>query len=520
MTNDLDALAASEAQDVRARAQIVLDTLRVGPSESARINNVTRQTAARWTALYRQYGVTRLQGMPASGHPDELRQAVLTAPLWMPTSKWSSRSIAESVGVSQSYVARLWSAGSAPRELDFALQQLVDDQGPTLVGVLVSADVAILAFELCGPDSEEPLRPIRTPRATTSALRTVLAAEMIRDRVPASAGSAPTEDFWSKLRGVTDPASKIVALTSTATELPDWVTSSQTRASAESWSALVGPLSGWRSFSTHPALDALQRDLRSWANSPAQDFSWFWQRHPQPLWRPTRPGMRSARPQDSPRTPVEAIVTTLRDAIVEGRFIGGDRVTERYLAQRLDMTRPEVHAALRTLEVSGLVTIGSGKAVVVPIPTVADVIETYAARRALGALAIRALARSKARDRRVVEEALEVLEHHAQRSDVYRTGQADLDFQDAIAEASGMIRIESMLRSLTGQLRMFIAVMGLRYAYEIDSIVRDNRLLCEAIISGDQDTAIERWRIKIDDAVRYMVGHLPPEHTQPTHHGP
>ena len=81
-------------------------------------------------------------------------------------------------------------------------------------------------------------------------------------------------------------------------------------------------------------------------------------------------------------------------------------------------------------------------------------------------------------------------------------------FQNALAEASGLVRIAPMLEVLADHVRMFIAVMGLDYAYPIDAILREDRAIFEAIDSGDGEAAAERWRVKIDDAAAYMLGQL------------
>ena len=68
-------------------------------------------------------------------------------------------------------------------------------------------------------------------------------------------------------------------------------------------------------------------------------------------------------------------------------------MTESFLAGRLRTSRGQVRSALRQLERDGLLTATSGRAAVVPIMTAADVIELYAARRALGAIVVRAATR-------------------------------------------------------------------------------------------------------------------------------
>ena len=199
---------------------------------------------------------------------------------------------------------------------------------------------------------------------------------------------------------------------------------------------------------------------------------------------------------------------TIRQGVVAGRLTAGDRVTERHLAGRLHTSRGQVRAALRLLERDGLLTVTSGRAAVVPIPTVADVVETYAARRALGAIMVRAASRWTPAGRPLVTEALDALEQRAASGDLHQTAQADIDFQDALAEASGLARIGPMLQLLAEQLRMFIAVMGFDYAFPIDPILDRDRRIFAAIDAADEQAAVEEWCAKMDDAAAYMLEHL------------
>ena len=195
----------------------------------------------------------------------------------------------------------------------------------------------------------------------------------------------------------------------------------------------------------------------------------------------------------------------IRQGVATGRLAGGDRVTERSLAGRLRTTRGQIRAALRILEGDGLVTITQGNAAVVPVPTVADVVETYAARRALGSLTVRAATRCTPEACRPVAEAMAEIERLAAHGDVASCNQADMNFQHALAEASGLTRIGPMLQLLGLQVRMFIAVIGITYAFPIELIVARNRAIAAAIDDGNDELAAQHWREKIDEALAYML---------------
>ena len=68
-----------------------------------------------------------------------------------------------------------------------------------------------------------------------------------------------------------------------------------------------------------------------------------------------------------------------------------------------------------------------------------------------------------------------------------------------------------MIFRLSLQLRMFVSLLGLEYAYSVDEIVADNTAISHALEAQDPDEVTRLWRRKIDNAVTYMVeqlGHL------------
>jgi hypothetical protein len=46
---------------------------------------------------------------------------------------------------------------------------------------------------------------------------------------------------------------------------------------------------------------------------------------------------------------------------------------------------------------------------------------------------------------------------------------------------------------------MFIAVVGINYAFPIEPIVERNRAILAAIDEGNEELAAQRWREKIDE---------------------
>jgi hypothetical protein len=52
---------------------------------------------------------------------------------------------------------------------------------------------------------------------------------------------------------------------------------------------------------------------------------------------------------------------------------------------------------------------------------------------------------------------------------------------------------------------MFIAVVGINYAFPVEPIVERNRAILAAIDEGNEDLAAQRWREKMDEVPAYML---------------
>jgi DNA-binding GntR family transcriptional regulator len=166
---------------------------------------------------------------------------------------------------------------------------------------------------------------------------------------------------------------------------------------------------------------------------------------------------------------------------------------------------------LLLLASSGLVELEPHRGALVPAPQTADVVETYAVRRALGALVVRRAAQagpSALAPSAPAQRALAELVRVGATGDAWAAGEADIRFQDALATGTGMRRIPPMFLALSSQIRLFTAVMGVRYAYSIPQMIHDDTMLLQHITERDEAAASRAWHAKMDDALGYMLTQL------------
>ena len=156
----------------------------------------------------------------------------------------------------------------------------------------------------------------------------------------------------------------------------------------------------------------------------------------------------------------EAIVERIERAIVSGDLKTGDRLPgERELVAQFDVSRSSVREAMRVLESSGLVAArpGDPRGAVILAPTAAPLRKmmtrlTQASSTTLADLLIyrmtlESAANSLAASRRTAEDLLRLEKAMARMRQALRLGQqefgqADLDFHDIVARASGNTMIQ------------------------------------------------------------------------------
>ncbi|WP_218220750.1 GntR family transcriptional regulator [Nesterenkonia sp. Act20] len=204
----------------------------------------------------------------------------------------------------------------------------------------------------------------------------------------------------------------------------------------------------------------------------------------------------------------EQIAIALRKEITNSGFRAGDKLSPAALADRLGLRRAVVRSAMLRLVDDGLLDLDQGS-FRIPAVTGADVVDLYAARLHVGMVLLRACTvqpRHRLLPARLALGAVEAAASQGTRSDV---GLADLQFQQELAEASGLGQSARAFHALTLRVRMFIAVLQLDYSPAVERIVSDDRRILSAVLAGDAESAVRAWRLKLDNAVRHMSALAP-----------
>jgi DNA-binding GntR family transcriptional regulator len=179
----------------------------------------------------------------------------------------------------------------------------------------------------------------------------------------------------------------------------------------------------------------------------------------------------------------------LREQILSGQLVPGQRLTETALANQLEVSRGTLRAALRALAHEGLIQQVAYTKWMLPEFSQTDAWELYTLRGTLEGLAARLAAQHhtpdcvlslKAAFERLV--AAVVSERHT------RVAEADLALHKTIVAITGHQRLIDQYRLLEQQVRHYI-ISSNALIMDLNQIVAEHEPIVQSIIDGDPDTA-------------------------------
>ena len=205
----------------------------------------------------------------------------------------------------------------------------------------------------------------------------------------------------------------------------------------------------------------------------------------------------------------DIVVQQIEDLIVQGVLSEGDRLpSERELSAQMNVSRPKLRDALKTLEENGLICVRHGEGTFIAKLTgqamQPALINLYARhgeaffdylefRRAQEGLAARLAAeRATPTDRIQIKKHLEALELADQNSDPEASREADVQFHGAIIEASHNAMLVHMMSSIYELTRRGV-FYNRSYLRSMDGtgakLLQQHREIAAKVLSGDPEAA-------------------------------
>ncbi len=204
----------------------------------------------------------------------------------------------------------------------------------------------------------------------------------------------------------------------------------------------------------------------------------------------------------------DVVFNTLRQAILTGEFLPGERLMEVTLADRLGVSRTPVREAIRKLELEGLVIMVPRRGAQVASITVSDLKDVLEVRCELEEFAAKlACKRITELEKKTLKDAEDEFENAIKKKDLKMIAEKDVAFHDVIFDATKNKRLLQMVNNLREQMYRY----RIEYIKDFDyheTLVTEHRTIMDSIITGDVDTAKEAMRQHIYNQELIVIKNL------------
>ncbi len=197
----------------------------------------------------------------------------------------------------------------------------------------------------------------------------------------------------------------------------------------------------------------------------------------------------------------DVVFNTLREAILRGDLVPGERLMELQLAAKLGVSRTPIREAIRMLEQEGLAITIPRKGAIVAGMTEKDMQDVLEIREALEELSVQ-VACDKITDEEVAKLRgnMENFETSLKSGDIKRMAEADVEFHDVIYQATDNPKLINMLNNLREQMYRY-RVEYLKNPSNHEQLLREHEAIYRGIMAKDKGAVTEMIRKHISNQV-------------------
>ena len=204
----------------------------------------------------------------------------------------------------------------------------------------------------------------------------------------------------------------------------------------------------------------------------------------------------------------DVVFNTLREAILRGDLVPGERLMELQLAAKLGVSRTPIREAIRMLEQEGLAITIPRKGAIVAGMTEKDMQDVLEIREALEELSVQ-VACDKITEEEVarLRENMENFEDSLKSGDLKRMAEADVEFHDVIYQATDNLKLINMLNNLREQMYRY-RVEYLKNPSNHEQLLREHEAIYRGIMEKDKDAVTEMIRKHISNQVDVVKNNI------------
>ncbi|WP_047679175.1 MULTISPECIES: GntR family transcriptional regulator [Xenorhabdus] len=207
--------------------------------------------------------------------------------------------------------------------------------------------------------------------------------------------------------------------------------------------------------------------------------------------------------ESSPQILSKKITEIIRNKLVIGELLPGQRLSEAILSEQLGISRNTLREVFRTLTQEGLLKHRPNRGVFVAIPDIASIIDIYRVRKLIEC---QALAQAYPVHPAVTKmrAAVANAQQCQNRQDWVGVGTANMRFHAAIVELTDSERLITFYRNISAELRLAFGLLNepeLLYAPYVDK----NAYILELLDSGQTELATQKMEDYLDLSERTVL---------------
>lgn len=204
----------------------------------------------------------------------------------------------------------------------------------------------------------------------------------------------------------------------------------------------------------------------------------------------------------------DVVFNTLREAILRGELVPGERLMELQLAAKLGVSRTPIREAIRMLEQEGLAITIPRKGAIVAGMTEKDMQDVLEIREALEELSVQvACDKITAEEIGKLQKNMKNFENSLGSGDLKKMAQADVEFHDVIYQATHNPKLVNMLNNLREQMYRY-RVEYLKNPRNHEQLLREHEAIYKGIVEKDKVTVTDMIRKHISnqvDVVKHII---------------
>ena len=205
----------------------------------------------------------------------------------------------------------------------------------------------------------------------------------------------------------------------------------------------------------------------------------------------------------------DIVFETLREAILDGKLVPGERVMEVQLAEQLGVSRTPVREAIRKLELEGLLIMVPRKGAYVADVSLDDIIDVLEIRASLEGLAasLGAERRSK-EDIDSLEKKISELSRCVMEKDTKGMIENDAQFHNLLMNTAKNKKLASIVEGLKDQVQRFRVIYFNEHEELGHQLIAEHKEILKCIKEGNKTEAMESAEAHIYSIRDQLVDNL------------